>query len=250
MATRTFKTNFRCMGCVDAVRPLLNADPLIERWEADVSGPDKWLRVSGMGATREHVDAKLAEAGYHVVEEVHPPIGLPVIAPPASVEASTPKPSYYPLLLILGYLLAVCGLVEYEAGAFHPERAMRHFMAGFFIVFSFFKLLNVRAFADSYAMYDLLARRSRVYALAYPFLELALGLAYVADVAPLWVNSVTLTLMLFGTLGVVQSMQAKRQVRCACLGTVINLPVSVVTLTEDMLMAVMAALMLVRHLGD
>ncbi len=36
---------------------------------------------------------------------------------------------------------------------------MRNFMAGFFIVFSFVKLLNIRAFADAYAGYDLLAAR-------------------------------------------------------------------------------------------
>jgi hypothetical protein len=235
------------MGCVEAVRPLLNADPRIERWEADVSGADKLLRVSGNDATREHVEATLAPAGYHVLDEVQPTRALPIVEPSALNASPEPKPSYYPLLLILGYLLAVCGLFEFATGTLAPERAMRHFMAGFFLVFSFFKLLNVQAFAASYAMYDLLAKRSRAYALVYPFLELGLGLAYVANVFPLWVNVATLVLMLFGTLGVVQSMRAKRQIRCACLGSVINLPVSFVTLTEDLLMAVMAALMLGQH---
>ena len=54
---------------------------------------------------------------------------------------------------------------------------MRYFMAGFFIVFSFFKFLNLAGFAESYAMYDELAKRVKVYGLVYPFLELFLGVA-------------------------------------------------------------------------
>ncbi|CAM6000172.1 unnamed protein product [Sphagnum balticum] len=52
---------------------------------------------------------------------------------------------------------------------------MRHFMAGFFLVFSFFKLLNLKTFADGYAKYDLLAMRWKPYGFIYPFCELALG---------------------------------------------------------------------------
>ena len=33
---------------------------------------------------------------------------------------------------------------------------MQYFMAGFFILFSFFKFLDMKGFARSYAMYDLL----------------------------------------------------------------------------------------------
>jgi len=50
------------------------------------------------------------------------------------------------------------------------------------------------------------------------------------------------------TVGVVQSLLARRKIRCACLGTVFNLPMSSVTLTEDLLMVGMAAAMLVAAL--
>ena len=46
---------------------------------------------------------------------------------------------------------------------------MRFFMAGFFLVFSFFKLLDINAFADAYSRYDLLAMRWRGWGLIYPF---------------------------------------------------------------------------------
>ena len=47
-----------------------------------------------------------------------------------------------------------------------------------------------------------------------------------------------------GTVGVVRTLLARRKIRCACLGTVFNLPMSSVTLVEDVLMAGMAAVML------
>ena len=49
-------------------------------------------------------------------------------------------------------------LIEVRAGAFDVMRAMGHFMGGFFLVFSFFKLLNLSGFADAYRTYDVLAK--------------------------------------------------------------------------------------------
>ena len=86
--------------------------------------------------------------------------------------------------------------------------------------------------------------RSRAYALAYPFIELALGVAYLASLWPVATNAVTLAVMVVGTAGVVQSLLARRKIRCACLGAVFNLPMSTVTILEDVLMAGMAAFML------
>ena len=54
--------------------------------------------------------------------------------------------------------------------------------------------------------------------------------------------------MLVGSVGVVQSLLNKRQIRCACLGAVFNLPMSTVTLLEDGVMAAMAAVMIVTML--
>src|SRR5690606_4893191 len=115
----------------------------------------------------------------------------------------------------------------------------------FFLVFSFFKLLKLNAFAEGYRTYDLIARRFPAYAYVYPFIELGLGLAFVTGVAPLAVNIITLVVMGVSSLGVVQSLLRKTQFQCACLGTVIQLPLSKVTLFEDLLMVVMSAAMII-----
>ena len=121
---------------------------------------------------------------------------------------------------------------------------MQNFMGAFFLAFSFFKLLDLRGFADSYRMYDIIAQRVPSYGYVYPFIELALGAAYIAGIQPSAVNMTTLMVMSVSSIGVIQSVLQKRKIRCACLGTVFNLPMSTVTLVEDGLMIAMAAAML------
>lgn len=152
--------------------------------------------------------------------------------------------AYKPLLLILAFIVGVTGLVELREGDFVWMRAMNHFMAGFFLVFSFFKLLNVSGFAGSYRMYDIVAKAVPGYGFVYPFIELALGVAYLTGWNPFITNSATLVVMGVSLVGVVQSVLNKRKIQCACLGAVFNLPMSTVTIIEDGLMIGMAGFML------
>ena len=239
MTTLKLKTNLRCEACVQAIRPLFDAAPGVTRWNADMSSPDKLLTVEGDGITVANVDQLLHQKGYQVLGE----IAATTAAAPATPE---PKSSYYPLVLILFYLLGTAGLAEVAlVGGFDWMRAMRHFMAGFFLVFSFFKLLDVPSFAMSYSSYDIVAKRWLGYGYLYPFLELGLGAAYLADVSPVATNIATIIIMGVSTVGVLQSVLARRKIQCACLGTVFNLPMSSVTLIEDGLMIGMAIAMLV-----
>ena len=148
--------------------------------------------------------------------------------------------SYFPLFLIVTFLLGVCALLQWRNTSWSKHDFMADFMGGFFIVFSFFKLLNLRAFAAAFRGYDLLAAAWKPWGLAYPFIELVLGIAYLMRVQPFAVNLITLILMSIGTIGVVHSLRTGQRVQCACLGTVFNLPMSVVTIIEDSGMALMA----------
>lgn len=236
--TQRFSTNLRCEGCVDTIKPLLDALPSIQSWSAEVKSADKVLTLhTTQKLSLDDINRLLTKAGYQARQELIEPNVSTSVAP-------EPPTSYFPLLLILFYLLGITAAIEWVQGSFHLDRAMRHFMAGFFLVFSFFKLLNLSAFADSYQMYDIVARRSRAYALAYPFIELLLGVAYVVDLQPRLTNIVTLIVMGVSTVGVVMSILSRKKIRCACLGAVFNLPMSFVTLVEDLLMVAMAAWML------
>jgi len=146
--------------------------------------------------------------------------------------------------LVFSYILIVTFAVEISYGGFVLDRWMPNFMAGFFIVFSFFKLLDLTGFASSYAMYDLLAKKVFGYGYVYPFIELGLGLGYLLKWQPTFINFVTLIVMGFSTIGVLLAVMKKQKIKCACLGTGFNLPMSTVTIIEDLLMVAMAIMML------
>jgi YHS domain-containing protein len=152
-----------------------------------------------------------------------------------------PLKTYFPLLLILAYLLGIVAVAEFASGSLNEIRMMNHFMGGFFLFFSFFKFLDLRGFADVYRTYDIVAKGYPFYGWLYPFIELALGMAYISQISIKATHSVTLAVMLISSVGVIQSLLRKNQIQCACLGTVFNLPMSKVTLIEDLLMAAMAA---------
>ena len=121
---------------------------------------------------------------------------------------------------------------------------MNLFMAQFFFVFSCFKLLDIKGFANSYAMYDIVAKKIKAYGFIYPFIELALGIAYITAFNPFITNMATLVIMSISIIGVLQSVLNKKKIQCACLGAVFNLPMSMVTIIEDALMIVMSAFMI------
>jgi len=225
-----------CNGCVAKVKSELLKLGGITGAEVQLASPQATLTMEqhiGLPA----LQAAVSKAGNYTIEAIE---NASIDATPAATSSN----SYFPILLIFGYITVVSLLAQINHPAFQWELWMRHFMAGFFLVFSFFKLLNLRGFATGYATYDILAKRIPAYGLIYPFIELGLGLAYITGFYPVLTNSITLIVMAISTVGVVQSLLRKTQFQCACLGTVIQLPLSKVTLAEDLLMLVMSATML------
>ncbi len=149
--------------------------------------------------------------------------------------------TYKPILLIFGYITAVTFISSWHYPHFDWMKRMNVFMAGFFLTFSFFKMLDLKGFADSYAMYDIVAKKIKAWGFIYAFIELALGIAYANGFQPLLTNIVTLSVMTISIVGVLQAVFKKEKIQCACLGAVFNLPMSTVTIIEDALMMAMSA---------
>ncbi len=152
--------------------------------------------------------------------------------------------TYKPILLIFAYITVITFFIQLRNTHFNFMQWMAHFMASFFLVFSFFKFLNLKGFAESYRMYDVLAKRIPAWAYLYAFIELGLGLAYLTDFNPFLTNVTTFLVMSVSITGVLQSVLNKKKIQCACLGVVFNLPMSTVTIIEDALMIIMSGLML------
>ena len=122
-------------------------------------------------------------------------------------------------------------------------------MAGFFLTFSFFKMLNLKGFKDSYLMYDIIARKFSAWGYAYAFIELLLGIAFLINFNLIVTSSTTFVVMSISLIGVLQTVLDKKKIKCACLGDVFNLPMSTVTIIEDGLMIVMSLGMLIIALN-
>ena len=151
---------------------------------------------------------------------------------------------YLPLIILFGLSVAVALAKQGAyAGPFDSRSAMHDFMGVFLVIFSMFKLFDLAGFADGFQMYDLLAKPFRPYAYAYPFIELGLGLGYLAAWNLPVIYGVTIAVMTFGAVGVIRALRRGLDINCACMGTVLKVPLSTVALTEDLGMAVMAALM-------
>ena len=143
-----------------------------------------------------------------------------------------------PLFIILGYIFIASILLNYKN--WNSSNAMLDFMGLFYIVFSFFKILDIKGFSMSFRMYDPLAKKAPIYGYIYPFIEVLLGVMFLIRFE---INiALILTIIVLGitTIGVTQVLLNKRSIKCACLGTALNLPMTEATFIENALMIVMA----------
>lgn len=155
--------------------------------------------------------------------------------------------SFVPLIVIFVLIIAFAVGISWYRQLFTYQSIMIDFMAGFFIVFGGFKLVKLSAFVEAYSMYDVITKRFKPYGYLYPFLEIGLGVAFLLRFEITIAAWATLVLMLINSIGAYEGIRDKKILMCACLGTVFKLPMSYVTLGEDLLMGVMA-LMIIMNL--
>jgi hypothetical protein len=145
---------------------------------------------------------------------------------------------------VIGMTVASLGYKDALVGMFSWHMIMMYFMAGMFLVFSTFKLLDLQGFKQGYATYDLIATKFPFWGYIYPFIELGLGLLYLVGISTLELNIFTLVLMTMNGLGVLIKITKKEHFQCACLGTFLKVPLTKVSLIEDFGMASMALFMI------
>ena len=156
--THTYNiSGMTCTGCETKVKGLLSKVPGVSgvsidlaKGQADVTMATHIATEKLRAALQEYPKYQLTEAGGHhmAMEET-------------TEETKTWFQTYKPILLIFGYVLGISAVASLSTGLFDWMTGMRVFMAGFFIAFSFFKMLDLNGFADSYSTYDIIARKFR-----------------------------------------------------------------------------------------
>ena len=160
------------------------------------------------------------------------------------VESENTKKEYYKFAGIIGVIF-VCASIMSTVVGFDWAEWMRWFMGGFLIFFGSFKLIGYEMFIVMFPMYDPIGKKFKYYTWVYPFIEIFLGALYCLNLAAVPRDIITLGIFSVGAYGILKNLPRGGQVvRCACLGNIIKLPLSTVTLVEDVSMAVMAFVML------
>lgn len=157
-------------------------------------------------------------------------------------EEKTELKQLFPLFLIFIYITIAAILLNHNP--WNDSGFMLDFMGLFYVVFSFFKLLDLKGFPESFKMYDPLAKAIPVYGLVYPFIEVALGIMFLMRVQIPLALIVTLVILGITTIGVTKTLLDKKSITCACLGTALKLPMTKATFIENTIMIVMAIIML------
>lgn len=150
----------------------------------------------------------------------------------------------FPLFLIFTYVIMGAIALSHKQGTLN--QFMLHFMGLFFIVFSFFKFLDIKGFQSAFAMYDPLAQKIKAYGFVYPFIEALLGILFLLQLYIVPILIISLVVLGITTVGVVKSVFSNKEIKCACLGSVLNLPMTTATLIENGIMLVMGMLMLFK----
>ncbi len=117
---------------------------------------------------------------------------------------------------------------------------MNNIMGCIFIIFGLLKIANLPKFVEIFNKYDIISKKIPYYGYLYPFIEIALGIAYLKKFKLKKINLITIFLMIISIISVLISMIKGQKLRCGCLGSFLHIPLSYVTLSENVIMALMS----------
>ena len=157
------------------------------------------------------------------------------------------------LFLIVSLFATCLGLnylyLTYKTNESEEERTkelMPRTMGTIFLVLGLLKLTDLRSFSKIFAKYDIVAKRVPVYGYLYPFLEILIGLSLFVKEYRVTAYKTIIVLMTIGLLGIFKIMVSKKgsTLRCGCMGSLLHVPLSYVTIRENLVMIAMSSSLL------
>lgn len=162
--------------------------------------------------------------------------GYTDLAEKLNVEAVGAEYSYTPVIAVF----SSAGLM-----AFATSIGLTGFMGFSLSLLATLKLMDMDSFAESFAKYDLITQKVKPYAKIYPFAELALALGFLSGIAPLATGITSLFVGVSGGVSVIKAVYIdKLALNCACVGGNSKAPLSIVSFTENAIMAIMGGVLL------
>lgn len=237
--THTYNvTGMTCNGCRASVEKTLSALPNVTKVDVELQSQTATITMS------KHIEVDTLQNALSDKYTITEQATKNVFSSVNTVEEKSELRQLMPLFLIIGYITVASILLN--RNPWNTNSFMLDFMGLFYIVFSFFKLLDVKGFPESFRMYDPLAKAVPAYGWVYPFIEVALGLMFLMRFQTSAALIITLVVLGITTIGVTKTLLDKKSIQCACLGTALKLPMTKATFIENAIMIIMAVIMLVN----
>ncbi len=156
--------------------------------------------------------------------------------------------TYQPVIAVFAVTLAMaltsCWAMRGELDAIRVAELFIAFSMG---VLGILKLQDLQSFATGFVQYDLVARRYVPYSYLYPFVEAGAGVFMIAGLFTWVVAPLALVVSTIGAISVFKAVYVeKRDLKCACVGGGSSVPLGFISLTENLMMMVMAIWMMAK----
>lgn len=238
----TYKvTGMTCNGCKASVENALNAVAEVESAMVNLENTEVTVKMP------EHISIETLQKALSDKYQISEKEEINIFKSTSNLNTEEQKSDLkqlFPLFLIFGYIIIAAILLNnnlWDSNGF-----MLDFMGLFYVVFSFFKLLDLKGFPESFKMYDPLAKVVPAYGWVYPFIEVALGVMFLMRIQIPIALIITLGVLSITTIGVTKTLLDKKSIQCACLGTALKLPMTKATFIENSIMIVMAVILLLN----
>ena len=155
--------------------------------------------------------------------------------------------TYQPIIAVFAVTFLMALVFSFALGQMHVLKIVESFVAISMCVLGILKLRDLYAFTNQFISYDLLAKRWVPYAYLYPFIETLSGILMIGQLLT-WLYAPAI--LITGSIGAVSVIKAvyidRRALKCACVGGESSVPLGFISLTENLMMVLMALWMLLK----
>lgn len=152
-------------------------------------------------------------------------------------EDTSDETSYVPVIAVFGTALLMAVLTD---------NIMYSFMGYALCILACLKLMDLNSFVAGFEKYDLITKQLPVYGKLYPFAELIAGLGFLAPQYLYITGWLSLFVGIAGGISIFKAVYIdKTDLNCACVGGRSNVPLGAVSFSENAMMAIMGAWVLI-----
>ena len=145
-------------------------------------------------------------------------------------------------LILISFIFISVFLINYiyiKISKKNTKNIKTNFMGSILTLFGLAKLYDLKKFSNIFQQYDIISKYIPIYSYIYPFIEIILGIHYIKNKNINVINKFTISIMLISIISVFMSLYLGQTLRCGCLGSFFHIPLSYITLSENILMILM-----------